>query len=75
VTWTVRPADKGDVLSVIWHERSKVPVSEFTVAGLGTALIDQAIPETKVVREFGPDGLICRIELTLPQVGPDESGL
>jgi two-component system CheB/CheR fusion protein len=75
VTWTVRPADKGEVLSIVWHERSKVPVAEFTVAGLGIALIDQAIPETKVVREFGPDGLICRIELALPLAGPDESGL
>jgi hypothetical protein len=48
-----------------------MPVPEFTVAGLGTALIDQAIPKAKGSREFGEDGFTCRIELTLPQDKPD----
>jgi two-component sensor histidine kinase len=61
VAWAVKAEGKEDVLSVVWHEMSEMPVPEFIVAGLGTALIDQAIPKAKVSREFGEDGLRARL--------------
>jgi two-component system, chemotaxis family, CheB/CheR fusion protein len=34
--------------------------------GFGTALIEKGIPDATVNRDFGPDGMVCTIELTLP---------
>ena len=33
----------------------------------GTALIEHALPDARIRREFEPTGLVCMIEMPLPQ--------
>jgi len=38
-----------------------------TAQGFGGALIERGLPDATVHREFAPAGLICTIELELPE--------
>jgi hypothetical protein len=38
---------------------------------LGNALIDSAIPGAQVKRELRPGGLVCTIDLALPEAADD----
>lgn len=66
VTWQVVPRDTARVLSLTWRETGAPPVKAPLVAGFGTELIEHGIPTAIVRRDFAPDGLVCTIELTLP---------
>lgn len=71
ITWTV-----DDVLpsrfSIYWEERNGPRVVEPQRRGFGLRMVERALAveiEGTVEMRFPPDGLICRIEGTVPKVG------
>ena len=70
LSWTVRSGNRSRnnerLLTVIWRESSGPPVRRPTTIGFGAILIEKGIPNATVGREFGSDGLVCTIELSLP---------
>lgn len=60
VGWTIEPA--GDLV-LSWRERGGPPVGAPSRAGLGSRLIDHAIPGAVVERRFDPEGFNCRVRI------------
>ena len=54
-------------LVVTWSEHNGPPVRAPSRLGFGTTLIERGIPEATVERSFLPDGLVCRIDVLLPE--------
>jgi two-component system CheB/CheR fusion protein len=70
VTWTVSVSDDASpTLDFSWQERGGPPVAEPATAGLGTTLIEGALPNATVTREFRPEGFVCRLIMPLPAAG------
>ncbi|MBV9702620.1 MAG: PAS domain-containing protein [Methylobacteriaceae bacterium] len=67
ISWTLESRNNRGVLTIIWKEMGGPSAKKPKTAGFGTALIDNGIPNARVSREFGPDGLVCTIELPLPE--------
>ncbi len=67
LSWTMRTRDDQPLLVVIWRERGGPGVKQPNSAGFGTQLIERAIPNATVSREFGAEGLVCTIEVPLPK--------
>jgi two-component system CheB/CheR fusion protein len=67
VTWTVSRGDKGRLIRVEWQETGGPPAQKPADGGFGTTLIESAIPGAAVKREFRAGGLVCTIELELPE--------
>jgi two-component system CheB/CheR fusion protein len=44
-------------------------VKQLAPAGFGSTLIESAIPGAQVKREFRGDGLMCTIDVALPEPG------
>ena len=65
--WKLEHRNQKRVLVVTWKEEKGPPVPASAGHGLGTSLIDEGIPGSNVRREFSPEGLVCTIELTLPE--------
>jgi two-component system CheB/CheR fusion protein len=65
--WTLRRGNREPVLTVAWKEESGSPITPSAAPGLGSSLIDNGIPGATVRREFSPTGLVCTIELLLPE--------
>ncbi len=65
--WTVTGQNGGRTLKLVWQEQGGPQVSPPTETGLGTTLIDTAIPGARVRREFRPTGLHCTIDAPLPE--------
>jgi two-component system, chemotaxis family, CheB/CheR fusion protein len=70
LNWSLRPGNNERLLRVIWRESGGPPPEGPKTAGFGTALIEKGIPNATVSREFGPDGMVCTIELPLPKASP-----
>jgi two-component system CheB/CheR fusion protein len=66
VSWRISDRNNQSVLTVVWREKGGPPVTQPTPSGLGSKLIDHAIPGAKISREFQTDGLVCAMELPLP---------
>jgi len=66
VTWELSGRDGQRVLRLVWRETGGPQPAGSSPGGLGSKLIDNAIPGARVRREFGGDGLACTIELPLP---------
>jgi two-component system CheB/CheR fusion protein len=67
VTWQL-PANNGRrLLHLVWRESGVAAPAESQQAGLGSRLIDNAIPGAKVHRELSATGLVCTIELPLTE--------
>jgi two-component system CheB/CheR fusion protein len=64
---TITVQNDQRVFTVVWRERDGPTVRPAKSTGLGTALIRSAIPNAKVDCEYRPDGLLCTIEVPLPQ--------
>jgi two-component system, chemotaxis family, CheB/CheR fusion protein len=64
LNWSVDLRNGGRVLLFIWKEQGGAAAQPST-KGLGTSLIEHAIPNAAVRREFGSQGLTCTIELPL----------
>ncbi|MBV9250795.1 MAG: PAS domain-containing protein [Acetobacteraceae bacterium] len=61
------------VLELVWREEGGPRVSPPTKVGLGSLLIERAIPNASVKREFRADGVICAIHIALPDSGGEDS--
>ena len=57
------------------RESGGAPPADSPAAGLGSNLIDNAIPGAKVRREFSAEGLVCTIQLTLIEEDAHRDGL
>ena len=73
IEWTVSGNDPP-VVKVVWREQGGPKAKQPTTSGFGSALIENGIPGATVKREFKPAGLICTIELPLPNLGRIETG-
>lgn len=71
LSWTVDRRNNQPLLSVIWRERGGPPMVPPAYEGFGTKLIEHCIPGALVTREFPPEGLECRIELSLSEAADD----
>ena len=58
--------DEGRRLIITWSEHNGPVVHRPTRRGFGTMLIERGIPGAVVVREYLPDGVVCTIDLPLP---------
>lgn len=66
VSWELAGRDGHRVLRLQWRESGSTMPDESPAAGLGSQLIEHAIPGATVHRRFTDDGLACTIELPLP---------
>jgi two-component system, chemotaxis family, CheB/CheR fusion protein len=73
LTWAVSSRNPERVLTVTWREKNGPPVQRPKSAGLGSPLIERAIPRATVTRELARDGLICTIEVPLTHPMKDGS--
>jgi two-component system CheB/CheR fusion protein len=68
ISWTTRVGNQGDerILDLTWSERG-VPLSSSATRGTGSGmtLIERAIPNATVTREFEPEGLTCAVQIPL----------
>jgi two-component system CheB/CheR fusion protein len=67
LSWTLRAQDDQRLLTVIWRESGGPAVKQPKITGFGSQLIERAIPNAMVRREFGSDGTVCTIELPIPK--------
>jgi two-component system, chemotaxis family, CheB/CheR fusion protein len=66
-TWTLGEGNSPRILKFGWMEEDGPAVREPGAHGLGSTLIDTAIPGAEVKRQFQPEGFACTIEVPLPQ--------
>jgi two-component system CheB/CheR fusion protein len=67
LNWAMRTRDGQRVLTVVWRESGGPAAREPKTTGFGSQLIERAIPNATVQRQFGADGMVCTIELPLPK--------
>ena len=67
LNWKLQGKNGEPVLAVTWRERGGPKTSAPKSKGFGSELIERAIPNASVRREFGRDGVICTIEVGLPK--------
>jgi two-component system, chemotaxis family, CheB/CheR fusion protein len=67
IVWSKIIRNGTNYLSVVWQEVGGPRVKEPINQGLGSNLIDKGIPGGVARREFRPQGLVCTIELPLPE--------
>jgi two-component system, chemotaxis family, CheB/CheR fusion protein len=65
VKWSVKSKDGRRALDFTWEEHGIPSVPEAAPRGFGSALIQNAIPNAIVHREFHADSLVCTIEVPL----------
>jgi two-component system, chemotaxis family, CheB/CheR fusion protein len=65
VCWDVSKNNGRRDLRLVWREAGGASPAKSPSSGLGSDLIDHAIPGASVQRELHQDGLVCTIELTL----------
>jgi two-component system CheB/CheR fusion protein len=68
VSWTAQGRDGKGWLTFTWRERGGPKVSKGKSTGAGSALIDHALPDARIRREFEASGLVCSIETPLPEL-------
>jgi two-component system CheB/CheR fusion protein len=67
LSWGLDGATSPKTLIFTWQERGGPPITEAPqVAGSGTKLIERAIPNATVHRDFRSEGLVCTVEMVLP---------
>jgi len=59
--------NNGRRLTVTWTERGGPPVQPPGAQGFGGVLIEKSLPGAKVHRDFQPDGVVCTIDIELPE--------
>jgi two-component system, chemotaxis family, CheB/CheR fusion protein len=68
LSWKQDARNGPSALTVIWCERGGPKTSEPKAKGFGRELIERAIPNATVKREFAAGGVTCTIEAPLPKV-------
>ena len=72
INWTIDTQNSQRVLRVVWQESGSPPVGAPEVGAFDNSLIDSVIPGVRAVHEFRPEGLVCTIDLPLPERADDE---
>ena len=67
LSWLLSTRSEGPLLTVHWQERDGPPVVKPKAAGFGSSLIENGLPNAKVRLEFSPGGVVCTIELPMPE--------
>jgi two-component system CheB/CheR fusion protein len=67
LSWSEETRNGHPALTVIWRERGGPKTTEPKAKGFGSELIERAIPNATVRREFVAGGVICTIEVLLPK--------
>jgi len=67
VSWSTNGRNNGRRLKLVWEERGGPSGAPPKTDGFGNALIDSVIPGAQVAREMRPGGLVCTIDLALPE--------
>lgn len=75
LSWSLDHRTDPEILSVLWAEGGGPTVESPRRSGFGSLLIENCIPGAIVNREFRAEGLVCKIDLPLPRVAHDASGL
>lgn len=65
IKWSVQSTESQRVLEFLWEERGGRSAREAAQSGVGTGLIENAIPNSVVNREFRRDGLVCTIRVPI----------
>ncbi|MEH2488876.1 PAS domain S-box-containing protein [Bradyrhizobium sp. AZCC 2230] len=65
--WSLQIQNGHPVLTVVWRERGGPKTAEPKTKGFGSELIERAIPNATVRREFTADGVVCTIDVKLPK--------
>jgi two-component system CheB/CheR fusion protein len=73
VTWRLPALNGQRALHLVWRESGGAAPVGLQPPGLGTRLIENAIPGALVRREFPAGGLVCTIELPLTEQAGDGS--
>jgi PAS domain S-box-containing protein len=69
LSWRVEPgAQKSRRLIVDWIESGGPDAEGRGPDGFGSTLIERSLANCKVTRAFGPDGLVCKIEMDLSPI-------
>ncbi len=63
VKWSVKSRQGERIFEFIWEERSGPSAREPQRRSMGSALIENAIPDSTVRREFRSEGLVCTIQI------------
>jgi two-component system CheB/CheR fusion protein len=61
--WSIKSTNGGRVLEFSWQERGGPPAQRPGENGFGSALIETAIPNATVRREFHAEGFVCTIQV------------
>jgi two-component system CheB/CheR fusion protein len=71
--WHVEKRSDQQHLTVTWEEQDGPAVRQPDKEGFGTSLISKAVPGAHVTIDYRPQGLVCKIELKLPESGPNSA--
>jgi len=71
VAWTTATRNNQHMLRVVWTETDGPRPITPAANGFGHTLIESAIPGAHVKREYRPSGLVCTIEIALPEANGD----
>jgi two-component system CheB/CheR fusion protein len=71
LSWSVSERSGERLLTVIWRESGGPRVETPRTRGFGGSLIEGSLPGASVRREFLPQGVVCTIEIAVPEVGDD----
>jgi two-component system, chemotaxis family, CheB/CheR fusion protein len=78
VAWIVEPDAQGDpLLRLTWRESGVAMPADTSRQGYGRRLIERSLAFTlRATTElsFGPDGVVCRIEVPLPEENSAANG-
>lgn len=74
LTWRTTSGNAQRLLTVEWRECGGPPVTKPEATGLGSLLIESGLPNATVRREFNPEGVVCTIELPVPEAAEHEVG-
>jgi two-component system CheB/CheR fusion protein len=66
VNWSLDGDGSRPRLNLSWTEQNGPRIERTKPTGGGSSLIEHALPQSKIAREFKKSGLVCRIELQLP---------
>ncbi|MDK1377480.1 chemotaxis protein CheB [Sinorhizobium sp. 6-70] len=55
-------------LTITWEEHGGPPVEPPSEQGFGGVLIEKSLPGATVHRDFQPDGIVCTIDMELPEI-------
>jgi two-component system CheB/CheR fusion protein len=66
--WNLATRNDQPTLTVNWTESGGPPVQPPKAQGFGGVLIDNGLPHAVVRREFRPEGLVCKMEISLAEI-------